>query len=333
MVSKNPLLTVAIPAYNVADFLSEAVWSLSPDKFDNELEVLIVNDGSTDKTREIAESLAENFPNVSVVNKRNGGHGSTINTAIELASGKYFKLLDGDDWFETAVFKKFMTRLKQEDADLILCEHVEVFQKTGKRKVTSFYKEFEKNKIFDTDVVVFREFGVLLPNTTIKTSLLKKAGFRFDENCYYVDQEYNLICYVEAKTVAFYDCPIYQYRLEREGQSMERSGLVKNVVSHEKVCLRLIREFEKRVEVLPKNKISYLREKMIIPLCHLQYTITINYSRSRSLFLSFDKKLAAYPDFYNDPGIAGTILKLHRKTRGLTVLFDTVLKRLGEKIN
>lgn len=330
MLSK-PLLTVAIPAYNVEKTLEKAVDSIVSSGNSKIVEILIVNDGSTDDTKTVASVLAAKHHNIKVINKSNGGHGSTINSAIAVSSGKYFRLLDGDDWFDKKLFADFLKRLKEEKADLVLCDHMEINNVTGKIVVTKNYNKLTKYAMKNLDDIVFPEFGPLLSNSTIKTSILKSAGFKIDENCYYVDQEYNLLCYMRSNTAVIYDCPAYQYLLGQDGQSMNVDSLKKNVLSHEKVCLRLLSEYTKNKNVLSSTKRSYIEKKMIIPLCHLQYTIAINYCASKKAFLSFDKKLANFPEFYNAPGVAGSILKLHRKTKGATIRFDSLLKRLSPK--
>lgn len=323
---EKPLLTIAIPAYNVANFLintTEAFQNYNP----SEIEVIIVNDGSTDNTKEIATNLASACPCIKIINQKNGGAGAAINTAIKNARGKYFRILDGDDWFDPIVFRKFFTKLKVENADLILTEHQEFFTKKQTTKLSTDYSNIAPNQKFNLENLKFKKYGPTLPNTTIKTSILKKSNRKLDDKCFYVDQEYNFICYVLANTVIKYDFPAYCYRLEQDNQSMAKTGLIKNVYSHEKVCLWLIKNLKN--QTLPPEKNSQLKEHIIIPLCNLQYEIAIKLCHSRKAFLSFDHKLKSYPEFYNSTMVAGNIIKLHRKTKGITMLLDPILSKIG----
>ena len=102
------VLTISIAAYNVEKYLDNTLNSLICNKMDK-LEVIIQNDGSKDSTCEVAKKYVEKYPNVFILNdKKNGGYGSTINASLKMAKGKYFKQLDGDDWFDTSNLDSFI---------------------------------------------------------------------------------------------------------------------------------------------------------------------------------------------------------------------------------
>lgn len=91
------LLSIAIPCYNSQDYMAHCIESLLPGGED--VEILIVNDGSKDDTAKIADEYAAKYPTiVKAIHKENGGHGSAVNTGIENATGIYFKVVDSDDW-------------------------------------------------------------------------------------------------------------------------------------------------------------------------------------------------------------------------------------------
>ena len=93
-----PILTIVVPSYNSQDYLNRCVDSLLHPQHAN-VQVVIVNDGSSDGTAEIADEYARIFPDqVEVVHKVNGGHGSAINAGLAVARGTYFKVVDSDDW-------------------------------------------------------------------------------------------------------------------------------------------------------------------------------------------------------------------------------------------
>ena len=152
----------------------------------------------------------------------------------------------------------------------------------------------------------FSEWGPLLPTTTCKTQILKDANFKIDENCFYVDMEYNFIIYANAKTVTYYPLTIYSYYLGRAGQSMS----------------------EKLKDRLSEGKKQYLANRIIVPLCDSQYYVSLYFFKENKYFLSFDKKFKAYPEFYNNPKIAGKQIRLHRLTRGFTTRFNHLFDRL-----
>ncbi len=324
---KTPLLTVAISAYNVADSLNQATQALlnySP----SDLEVIIVNDGSIDSTKAIAIDLANHCPCITLINQKNGGPGAAINTAIKNARGKYFRLLDGDDWFDAAKFEQFFNKLKTETADIIITEHIEIFTKSHQTIISHDYDNIKPNIKLNLSDVNFKKYGPTLPNTTIKTSLLQNSHFTLDKKCFYVDQEYNFICYIISETIIKYNLPVYCYQLEQDDQSMAKASLAKNVYSHEKICLRLISECKShQISECKKNQ---LYNNIIIPLCNLQYEIIIKLCHSKTAFLSFDNKLKKHPFFYNHPLVAGHIIKLHRKSNGKTIFLDPILSKFGK---
>lgn len=332
-MKKRPLLTIGIPAYNVELFIKETALSVAKSKYSNLIEVLIINDGSTDKTLQVAKSLEKDYPCVKVVDKPNGGHGSAINSALKNATGKYFRLLDGDDWFNTDEFDSYLEKLQSEKADIVFTDLVECFLKTGFNRPVSYYSNLPEYTELSLDTVIFLEWGPMLPTTTIKTDVLRNFNLTIDEKCYYVDQEYNLACYLASKTAVYYPFMIYQYRLEREGQSMQKESLIKNVSSHETVCKRLLSVYHKHEGTMTIARKQHLSKHIIIPMCYMQYTIAIEYCKSKEHFLSFDNAIKKYPNFYNDSGIASKITKLHRKTKGKLMRLDPLIRKLADKKN
>ena len=114
------ILSIVVPAYNVEKYLDQCLSSFVNTEVLRDIEILIINDGSTDRTAEIAEKYCEKYPGCFVLyNKENGGHGSGINYGIEHAKGKYFKVVDGDDWVETVNLPVFVRTLKKIDVDVI----------------------------------------------------------------------------------------------------------------------------------------------------------------------------------------------------------------------
>ena len=103
------ILSVVIPTYNMEKYLEKCLNSFIYNEGADELEVLIVNDGSKDNSVNIAKEFEKKYPNIfKVIDKENGGHGSTINAGLKVASGKYFKVVDADDWVETDELKKLI---------------------------------------------------------------------------------------------------------------------------------------------------------------------------------------------------------------------------------
>jgi hypothetical protein len=216
--------------------------------------------------------------------------------------------------------------LSEENSDIILTDLVEHFVKSGTKRAVRYYENMIAGKKYKFVNVNFPSWGPMLPTKTVKTKLLRDSRIKIDEHCFYVDQEYNFIAVVMAKTVTYYALSIYYYRLEREGQSMTRDSVKRNVYHHEKVCMWLIVHYLRARKRLGKEKGTYLVERVIIPMCHLQYVIATEYYDDGKSFRSFDKKLKKFPEFYRNEKIAGRVVSLHRITHGVSVRFDKKIK-------
>lgn len=338
-IKKKPTLTIVIPSYNVGKYIKGGVKSLLRSKYASDLEIIIVNDGSKDNTVEKSEELLENYkgsnPIIRIIDKENGGHGSTINKGIELATGKYFRLMDGDDYYITSNLDKLIEHLKESDTDIVLTNYIEDFAITGEYNPTRFYPNLVPGVTYELDEMYYNgneygfiTFGPLLPTSTYKTEILKNANFKIDEKCFYVDMEYNLIGYMNSKTVSYFPLDIYNYYLGRQGQSISKEAYKRNILHHEKVCLRLVDEFTKHEDQLSESKKNYLRNCIIYPMCKRQYELILELFKTKEHFVSFDKQLKEYPEFYNNWQIAARRVKLHRLTGGNLIFIHKPLVSL-----
>ncbi len=332
----NPILTIAVPSYNVAKFLKAGIHSLIDNKYSNKLEILIINDGSKDDTAKIGKELEKLTTNgdksiVKLIDKPNGGHGSTINKGIELATGKYFKLMDGDDYFIEKDFLKFIEILEKEDSDIILTNYVADYAIDAVKTPVRNYSFMVPGVQYHLDNMKhfgygFEQWGPLLSTSTYKTKILKDANFKIDEHCFYVDMEYNFIGYLNSKTVIYYPLDIYNYYLGRAGQSVSAESYRRNFKNHEKVTLRLIEEYYKIPKDVSENKKYYLKNKIIIPLVEAQYYILTQNLKSPKEFRKFNKKLKKYPEIYKDDRVSRKAIKLHRALNAFGMNFiETIL--------
>lgn len=326
---EKPLLSIVVPSYNCGKYLVNSIHSLIDQPLHNKIEVLIVNDGSKDDTAKVGKELENITKNgnstiVKLIDKPNGGHGSTINKGIELATGKYFKLMDGDDYFITSELVKLLEILEKEDSDIILTNYIEDFAidcfKHPVHNYDFLIPGFQYSlEDMTCDKYGFEKWGPLLSTTTIKTSILKNANFVIDEHCFYVDMEYNFIGYTYAKTLTYYNLDLYNYYLGRAGQSISAESFKRNYKHHETVILRLIKEYYSRCSDISDNKKEYLKNRIIIPMLTTQYDICLSYLDNRNGFIEFDNALKEYDEFYNCKEINNRVKK-HRKTKGLLII-------------
>lgn len=235
------LLTITIPSYNVGKYLPEVLPTfLHPSVLDY-IEILIVNDGSIDNTAEIAAQFQQKYPEtVFVHNKENGGHGSTINTGISLATGKYFKVVDGDDWVDTAAFCRFVEKLRSIDADMVISPFNYIQDGSNKVLDTIKYNELSEDTLYEFDAVlpIINWKRYAMHSLVFRTSILKKIP-PISEHCFYVDVEYVNFPLKYVNTVSLIDEAIYQYRVGNAIQSTAAKNKQRNRQMHLHVIGRI----------------------------------------------------------------------------------------------
>jgi glycosyltransferase involved in cell wall biosynthesis len=223
------ILTISIAAYNVQKYIEECLNSFISDQLYETLEVLIINDGSTDDTPQIAQQYADKYPQIfKLIHKENGGHGSTINTAIKLATGKYFKPVDGDDWIDTKNLIYKINKLQEVNLDLVITDFNNHNMRTGKMSLKN-YNFLSSNRICNFDSQVWKE-PVIFHSTMYRSSLLKDNNISFSENIYYEDTEYSLYPIKFVNKFYYFSMPLYQYRVGLN----EQSTSVDNIFKHKK---------------------------------------------------------------------------------------------------
>ena len=237
------LLTVSIAAYNVAPYIRETLESvIHPDCIDA-LEILVVDDGGTDETLQIVKAYEEKYPNsVFGVHKENGGYGSVINTTIRRAKGKYFKQLDGDDWFETENMPAFVELLGKLDADYVVTPMRMINESDGKEVIRDYFAELPEGE-YPFDEMDFQQISPM-HCSAFRTRLLQEHEITLTEHCFYTDVELvnRPVPYLE--TVYIWHKPVYVYRVGREGQSVSKTGVRKHYREHETVFWNLLRIYQ-----------------------------------------------------------------------------------------
>lgn len=233
-------LTISIAAYNVEKYLDKLCQSIVSTDCLGDLEVLIVNDGSKDKTAGIAEEYAGKYPGTFIhVAKENGGHGSTINKGMELATGKYFKVLDGDDWVDSEGLKYIVNQMKTVDADLIVTDRKRVYEDSGKEEIDCF-KGLTPEMLYDIEDACKSMGRMLFHSTFFKTSLLQQNCIHIDEHRFYVDNEILWFPFPYVNSIIYYDKVVYCYRLGLADQSVNPDVVAKRIDQHEYVSRRVV---------------------------------------------------------------------------------------------
>lgn len=227
------LLTVVIAAYNKEDLLPRCLDSLIVPSIMEDVEILIVNDGSKDNTLFVAQQYAARYPDYFIaIDKPNGNYGSVMNKGLSMANGKYFRTLDADDWYNTSIFEEYIEQLRQTDADLVLSERVDVWTQTNKKQHFSFGEEFPLFEDLQVSDSFWHNANILtlvyVMGMCYKTQLLKDSGLKWTEGICYTDAEYCVWPLPLVQTVRFVPLPLYQYVRDADGQSTEWKIIRKN---------------------------------------------------------------------------------------------------------
>lgn len=305
-------LTVSIAAYNIEDYIEKTVESIANSAAIDDIEIIIVNDGSKDSTRKKAFELKERFPEcVVVIDKENGGYGSTINESIKIAAGKYYKLLDGDDWYKTDNIKEFIDYLKNTDADVVISPYYRVSD------IEELYDNHQEisNKAMRLEDIHIDNPGVVMHELSVKTEIFRNLHKIITENCFYTDVEFTCNSFIAANTIARFDKPVYCYRIDVEGQSVSLSGLRKHYKDHPKVIDKVFSSYIEYEETIYGNKkriIDYWIENLIRNafVSYLVLEDAINY---RNELLRLDVKIKNnYPMLY-DIGNKSKLVKTLRQ--------------------
>ncbi|MRH41627.1 glycosyltransferase [Aquibacillus halophilus] len=242
------LLSVVIPSYNSQDYMKYCIESLLPGG--ENVEILIVNDGSVDQTAEIADEYATRYPTiVKAIHQKNGGHGEAVNTGIKNASGRYFKVVDSDDWVDIRAYLKILKALKdleseEKSVDMVISNFV--YEKEGAKykKIMKYDNVLPEDKVFTwDDIRQFRKGQYILMHSVIyRTQLLRDCGLKLPKHTFYVDNLYVYTPLEHVKTIYYVNVDFYRYYIGREDQSVQEDIMIKRIDQQIKVNKLMIEE-------------------------------------------------------------------------------------------
>lgn len=228
-------LTITVPCYNSEAYLARCLDSLVTGG--EQVEIIVVDDGSTDRTGEIADIYREKYPEiVKVIHKENGGHGSGVNVGMKLASGRYFKVVDSDDCLEQDAYRKVLQQLaawknETEIPDLVICNYIYHQMQEDSDRVMHYRNVFPERKLF-----TWEEMGKFYPSQYLimhallyKTEVLRNSGVHLPEHLFYVDNIFANYPLPYTEKLYYMDVDLYQYNLGREDQSVNEKILIRRI--------------------------------------------------------------------------------------------------------
>lgn len=235
------LLSVVIPCYNSQSYMRNCIESLLPGRED--VELLIVNDGSVDQTAEIADDYARRYPTiVRAIHQPNGGHGEAVNTGIRNATGMYFKVVDSDDWVDIRAYMEILQTLRQfrvnsTSVDLLVSNFV--YEKEGSKykKIMKYDDVLPENVVFNWDNI--KNFGksqyLMMHSIMYRTQLLKNSGLDLPNHTFYVDNLYVYQPLPLVEKIYYLNVDFYRYFIGREDQSVNERVMINRIDQQIKV--------------------------------------------------------------------------------------------------
>ena len=248
----NKQLTIIIPTYNMQNYLHRCLDSLLlSDEQMNLLEVLVINDGSKDNSSAIAHEYEVRYPKTfRVIDKENGNYGSCINRGLKEATGKYIKVLDADDWFDTNELASFIQELPTVSVDLILTDF-SVFNAQAQISSLAYHPSIKVGEVLDFSLCTLDELSVYMMHAvTYKTELLRSIRYVQTEGISYTDNEWTYNPLYAVSTMMYFDYNIYQYLIGREGQTMDPKVMARSISHFEIIARSLIQNY---IEHKPKG--------------------------------------------------------------------------------
>ena len=244
------LLSVAIPCYNSEAYMRNCIHSLLAGG--EEVEIIIVDDGSKDGTAAIADEYAEKYPTiVKAVHQENGGHGEAVNAGLRNATGLYFKVVDSDDWVSISAYKEILKTLEKlagakPMVDMLISNFVYEKEGVKRKKVMSYRSAFPQDQVFTWDDVKFLHKGqyILMHSVIYRTKLLRECGLELPKHTFYVDNIFVYHPLPHVKYLYYLNVNFYRYFIGRSDQSVNESVMIGRIDQQLKVNRIMIDDYK-----------------------------------------------------------------------------------------
>lgn len=257
-------VSIIVPIYNVENYIKTCLDFLVNQTL-KDIQIILVDDGSTDNSQEIAKEYARVYPNLEYYRKENGGLSDARNYGMKYAKGKYIAFLDSDDYVDIHMYEKMYEKAKKDDSDMVECDFYWTYDKKKKR---------DSGEIYSGKKQMLEKARVMAWNKLFKKELLEKANIEFPKGLQYEDMEffYKLIPYIE--TVSFVKEPLVYY--------IQRNNSIANTQNEKTADIFTIFD----------HVFKYYREKGY----YGEYQEVLEYTYARNLLCSSLKRIAKVKD-------------------------------------
>ena len=257
------LVSFAIPSYNSQDYMDKCIESLLPGGDD--VEILIVDDGSTDRTAEIADAYEAAYPGiVRAIHQENGGHGEAVNAGLRNATGLYYKVVDSDDWLDADAYSEYLKTLKKlynegTVVDMFLTNYVYEKVHLNQHHTMRYVTFIPTDRVIGWSDFrcVLKGFPILMHSVTYRTELLKELALPLPKHTFYVDNLFVFEPLPKVKTMYYLNVDMYRYFIGRAGQSVAEQTMVKRIDQQLAVNYRMIDAYDLKT-IKEKNLRNYM---------------------------------------------------------------------------
>lgn len=306
------ILSVSVAAYNVESTLRETLDAFVASGVLDDLDVMIVDDGSSDGTAKLAQEYVDRYPDTfRLISKENGGWGSTVNAGIQNARGKYFRQVDGDDYYNPHNMPAYIQSLRDCETDMVITPYVsyddatrEILSHENCNPGCELWKWFELK-----DIGAFAPF---MHSLAVKTECIRDK-VQVTEHCFYTDTEFVLKVCNHVRTVAFFDMEIYCYRRTSVGQSMSLAGMEKHYGEQTIVIDTLLDYMGQEVQ---RPEVKAIYDNLLLGTCCWQYLVFMYIeptSEHKRDLIAYDKMIRERaPEYYGR--IGSRVIDMLRKT-------------------
>lgn len=303
-------ISFVVPCYNSDGYMEKCINSLLVGKED--VEIIIVDDGSTDKTGSIADDYQKKYPTiVKAIHQKNGGHGEGINTGLKYATGKYFKVIDSDDWVDKRAYREILKKIKDGkcDADLIVMNYVYSYTDGRKDQTINFSNVFEHDETITWEET--RKWGLTqypsLHSMMYKKEVLDKTKIKLPKHIFYEDNLFIYLPLVNTKTIYYLNVDFYRYFIGRPDQSVQDAQLIKRSSHQVQVSRAVCNKYD--LDTVESKKLRKMMERECI------FLMTIGIVFSRLAYTEEGEK--QYKELWEDVKKGNP--KLYKKMRHFTM--------------
>lgn len=323
MTAPSPLLSVIVPAYNSQAYLDRALATLVD--YGDELEVLIIDDGSTDATPALADDWARRYPtSVRAIHQENKGHGGAVNAGIAAARGTHLRVVDSDDWVDRKAMRRVLDLLRDErtagrDLDLIVTNYV--YEKQGKahKAVVRYRNVLPQGRTIGWDELRPCRYDqyILMHSLTIRTEIVRASGLHLPEHTFYVDYIYSHAPLPWVRTIRYLDVDLYRYFIGRDDQSVNEKVMISRLDQLMTVNSVMVDSIPDKQTVSPRlyrYMVHYLRINCVVCTIMAQLSGTREHldMKDRMWAELEDKNPEAAHDVEND--LLGRLIRVKSRT-------------------